>query len=257
MPESSPVLDYDELAADYARHRRVHPGVLTNLIATGGLDVASTVLEVGCGTGNYVAALRDRLGCRCVGLDPSAHMLDAARERTDEIAFVRGRGESLGFPDASFDIVYSVDVVHHLSDRPAHFREARRVLKPGGRLCTATDSEEDIRRRRPLSSHFPETVAVELDRYPRIATLRSEMEQAGFTGIETGHAELAYDLTDLQPYRDRAFSSLHLIPAAAVARGLARLETDLARGPIPALSLYTLLWGTKARAASSTPPCCG
>jgi SAM-dependent methyltransferase len=245
MSAGTDVLDYDDLAADYARHRHVHPGVLANLIASGGLDAGSSVLEVGCGTGNYVTALHDRLGCRCTGIDPSTQMLASARARTDRIAFVRGRAESLEFSDASFDLVYSVDVIHHLADRPAYFREARRVLKPGGRLCTATDSEDDIPRRRPLSSHFPETVAVELERYPRIATLRAKMEGAGFTAIDTEHTELAYDLTDVQPYRDRAFSSLHLIPVDAVARGLARLETDLTRGQIPALSLYTLLWGTR------------
>lgn len=238
-------LDYDALAADYARHRRVHFGVLTGLIETGRLGAASVVLDVGCGTGNYLVALHGRLGCRCVGVDPSPQMLAAGRERTARTAFVLGRAESLGLPDAAFDLVYSVDVIHHVVDRPAFFREARRILKPGGRLCTATDSEDDIRRRRPLSSHFPDTVAVELERYPRIATLRAEMADAGFTAIAAEHTELAYDLTDLQPYRDRAFSSLHLIPAEAVARGLARLEVDLARGPVPALSLYTLLWGTK------------
>jgi ubiquinone/menaquinone biosynthesis C-methylase UbiE len=237
-------LDYDTLAADYARHRRVHPGVLAALVAGSGLTPDSTVLEVGCGTGNYLVALHDRLACRCHGIDPSDQMLATARARSDRIAFTAGRAESLPYPDATFDLVFSVDVIHHLADRPAFFRESRRVLAPGGRLATATDSEDDIARRRPLASHFPETIPVERARYPRLATLRAEMIAAGFVDLAEERVELAYDLTDLQPYRDRAFSSLHLIPAAALARGLARLETDLARGPIAALSLYTLLWGT-------------
>jgi SAM-dependent methyltransferase len=239
-------LDYDTLAADYARHRRVHPGVLAALVAGSGLTPDSAVLEVGCGTGNYLVALHDRLGCRCVGIDPSAQMLAVARRRSDQIAFTQARAEALGLLDSSFDLIYSVDVIHHVADRPVFFREALRVLKPGGRLCTATDSEDDIHRRRPLSSHFPETIAVELTRYPRLASLRAEMETAGFVELEKHHVELAYSLTDLRPYRDRAFSSLHVIPPDAHARGLTRLEVELANGPIPALSLYTLFWGTKA-----------
>jgi SAM-dependent methyltransferase len=238
-------MDYDRLAADYTRHRRVHPGVLANLIEAGGLTAATSVLEVGCGTGNYLIAIHERLGCACAGIDPSAEMLAAARARTDTVAFVQGRAGALRFPDAVFDLVYSVDVIHHVGDRSAYFREAWRVLKPGGRVCTATDSEDDIRRRRPLSSHFPETVPVELDRYPRIETLQEEMAGAGFADVRNSRVELAYNLTDVQPYRDRAFSSLHLIPADAHARGVARLEADLAAGPIPALSLYTLVWGAK------------
>jgi SAM-dependent methyltransferase len=189
--------------------------------------------------------LHERLNCRCTGVDPSPQMLAAARRRTDRVDFFQGRAETLDFPDASFDLVFSVDVIHHVADRPAFFRQALRVLRPGGRLCTATDSEEDIPRRRPLSSHFPETIHVELSRYPRIAALRAEMTTEGFSAIETERTEIAYDLTDIQSYRDRAFSSLHLIPAEAVARGLRRLETDLAAGAIPALSLYTLLWGRR------------
>src|SRR3712207_7697189 len=44
--------------------------------------------------------------------------------------FRSGRAEGLPVPDASFDLVYSVDVIHHVGDRPAAFREAARVLRP-------------------------------------------------------------------------------------------------------------------------------
>lgn len=243
MPAGSPRLDYDTLAADYARHRQVHPGVLRALIATGGITAASRVLEVGCGTGNYLHAVRDLTGCEAWGIDPSAEMLARARERGDGVTLLRGRAERLPVPDAAFDLVFSVDVIHHVSDRPAYVAEARRALRPGGRICTATDSHDDIPRRIPLSTYFPEIVAVELARYPAIPTLRAEMAQAGFTDLHEDHVELRYDLTNAQPYRDRAFSSLHLIDHDAFARGLARMEADLARGPITGRSLYTLLWG--------------
>src|SRR4029079_14990121 len=113
--------------------------------------------------------------------------------------------------DALFDLVFSVDVIQHVSDRDRYFREAARVVNPGGLICTATDSDEDIDRRRPLSSHFPETVAVEKRRYPAIETLAGESAGAGLAEIWTMHAELAYDLIEIDSYRERAFSSLHLI----------------------------------------------
>jgi ubiquinone/menaquinone biosynthesis C-methylase UbiE len=238
-------LDYDRLAAEYARHRRVHPGVLGRLVAGAGLTAASRVLEVGCGTGNHAAALVGAVGCACVGVDPSAAMLARARARPDPVAVARARAERLPCADGAFDLVYSVDVIHHVRDRAAHVAEAYRVLAPGGWVCTVTDSAADIRRRRPLSSHFPETVAVELDRYPPTDVLRVELAAAGFAEVGEEGVELAYALTDLQPYRDRVFSSLHLIPDEAYRRGLTRLEADLAAGPVPALSVYTLVWGRK------------
>jgi hypothetical protein len=53
------------------------------------------------------------------------------------------------------------------------------------------------------------------------------------------------DLSDIQAYRDKAFSALLLISEAAFQRGIERMEQDLSTGPIPCVSRYLLLWGTK------------
>lgn len=238
-------VDYDALAREYALHRQVQPEVLRDLIRTGRLDGTSRVLEVGCGTGNYAIALEKATGCSCWGVEPSEEMLAKARERGQRVRFSAGRAEQLSQPANFFDLVLSVDVVHHVRDRVAHFREAHRVLKTGGRLCTVTDSEEMIRRRRPLSAYFPETVEVDLRRYPRISDLRDMMSEVGFGDLHETVAEFKYALTDARTYRDRAFSCLHLIPAQAVERGVRRMEQDLRGGSIPCVSRYLLLWGAK------------
>jgi SAM-dependent methyltransferase len=238
-------LDYNSLAQEYARHRQILPEVLQNLVEAGGLGPASNVLDVGCGTGNYTAALEETIHCSCWGLDPSEQMLTKARERAPSAYFQAGRAEQLDFSAESFDLVFSVDVIHHVNDRPAFFREAYRVLKKGGQVCTVTDSEDIIRRRRPLSNYFPETVEVELQRYPRILDLRTMMISAGFSDLREVVAEREYLLRDIQKYRDKAFSSLHLITPDAFERGIQRLESDVKTQPIPAISLYLLLWGRK------------
>jgi ubiquinone/menaquinone biosynthesis C-methylase UbiE len=138
----------------------------------------------------------------------------------------------------------STDVIHHIGDRDAYFREAVRVLGPGGQIVTVTDSHDDIPRRRPISSHFPETVAIELQRYPPIPRLLAEMARAGFIEPRLVQVSREYDLADISPYRERAFSSLLLIEEEAFRRGISRLEADLAEGPIPCVSLYTIIWGT-------------
>jgi SAM-dependent methyltransferase len=238
-------VDYASLAREYARHRRVRPEVLRNLIDTGELDSDSQVLDVGCGTGNYTIALERAVGCSCWGEEPSEQMLARARERSRSAHFKMGRAEQLDHPAGFFDLVLSVDVIHHVGDRAAHLREAHRVLKNGGRVCTVTDSEEIVRRRQPLSVYFPETVEVDLQRYPRISDLRAMMVEAGFGELREAVVEFVYSLTDIQEYRDKAFSCLHLIPAEAVERGIQRMEQDLRAGAIPCASRYLLLWGTK------------
>jgi cyclopropane fatty-acyl-phospholipid synthase-like methyltransferase len=237
--------DYEAAAAAYARNRAVHPGVVADLVREAALHAGSRVLDVGCGTGNYARALQEATGCAISGVEPSDQMRQRAENAANWTALVAGSAESLPYPDGSFDLVYSTDVIHHVGDRDTFFSEAARVLAPGGLIATVTDSRQDIARRRPLSNYFPETVAIEERRYPAIETLRAEMEAAGLTGIRETHVELEYPLTDIRAYRERAYSSLHFIPDDALARGLARMEQDLQAGPIPALSLYTLVWGAR------------
>ena len=236
-------IDYDQIAAEYARHRQVHPAVFRALAEA--IQPSSRVLEVGCGTGNYVHALQDHCGCACWGIDPSQEMLHIAGSQGGSVQFGQGSAEEIDLPPTSFDLVYSVDVIHHVTDRPAYYREAYRVLAPGGRMCTVTDSEWIIRHRQPLSTYFPETVEPELARYPRIPALYEMMSQAGFAEIEEHSVESSYALDDIQIYRDKAFSALHLIADEDWARGIARMEADLEQGPLPCVARYTLLWGTK------------
>ncbi len=139
----STTVDYDTLAAAYAAQRRVHP-LVVDALARSGIGANSLVLDVGCGSGNYVAALSSQTGARFVGIDVSIEMLAEGRRRRAPSSVGIGRAEALPVAGGLFDVVYSVDVIHHVADRPAHFREAQRVLKAGGRVCTVTDSEDDV-----------------------------------------------------------------------------------------------------------------
>ena len=54
--QNEPRLDYDRRATEFARHRKIHPEVLRELLASGIFGPETRVLDVGCGTGNYAAA---------------------------------------------------------------------------------------------------------------------------------------------------------------------------------------------------------
>jgi SAM-dependent methyltransferase len=75
----------------------------------------------------------------------------------------------------AFDLVLSVGMIHHVGDRVAYLREACRVLAPGGRTCTVTDSEEIIPTRRLPADYFPVTLEAELQRDPRLHDLKAGM----------------------------------------------------------------------------------
>jgi demethylmenaquinone methyltransferase / 2-methoxy-6-polyprenyl-1,4-benzoquinol methylase len=95
------------------------------------------VLDVATGTGMVAAALHERYRCRVVGLDQSADMLAAARDRNGLFAgLVRARAEALPFADASFDHVTFTYLLRYVDDPAATLRELARVLRPGGHLAT-------------------------------------------------------------------------------------------------------------------------
>jgi SAM-dependent methyltransferase len=91
------------------------------------------VLEVGCGSGGFLARLRDLLpGARLRGIEPN----DAARTQAEKRGAVvePGTFEHLPVDDHAVDIVFALDVLEHCGDDAAALAEARRVLRPGGLL---------------------------------------------------------------------------------------------------------------------------
>jgi ubiquinone/menaquinone biosynthesis C-methylase UbiE len=251
----APGADYEQGALGYAAHRQIHPSVLQGLCLRGHLGSGSRCLEVGCGTGNYASALLRHVRCVAFGLDPASAMLAHARAQPECVVWLLGRAEQLSFADDALDLVFSVDVIHHISDKVAFFREVRRTLRPGGRVCTVTDSEEIIRRREILSGYFPETVEYELARYPRITQLEAWLAATGIENQGVITVKAQYQVTNAQPFRDKAYSALHLISEAAWQDGLERLEGDLARGPIRGSSRYACVWGRKPDNQLRPEPC--
>jgi SAM-dependent methyltransferase len=105
-----------------------------------------TVLDVGCGPGTITADLAAIIAPgRLVAVEISAEALEIARTETAargqaNIEFVLADVNTLGFPDASFDVVHAHQVLQHVADPVAALREMRRVCKPGG-IVAARDSD--------------------------------------------------------------------------------------------------------------------
>lgn len=105
------------------------------------------VLEIGAGMGTDLAQFAKH-GAICTDLDLSLGHLDHARAnfrlRGLSAEFVHGDGESLPFPDNTFDVVYSNGVIHHTPDTGGVIAQIRRVLKPGGKAITMVYAENSL-----------------------------------------------------------------------------------------------------------------
>jgi len=139
-------LDTPDLAEAYDQlgYRQFAHGKL--LIADLEVLPGHHVLDIGSGTGllgGYVAGQIVPQGL-VVGIDPLPHRIEVAKRRAaDNFQVQVGRAEDLAvFPSERFDIVYYNSVFHWIKDKAQALREARRVLKTGGRLGISTAAKE-------------------------------------------------------------------------------------------------------------------
>jgi ubiquinone/menaquinone biosynthesis C-methylase UbiE len=148
---------YDRISGGYATWwSPVHRGATLRLLDEIEEDVragATRILDAGCGTGSLAGAAVTRWpDVEMDGIDASREMLRIA-ERESALLPPRSRrrirlahacADRLPFDDASFDVVVSAFVLQLVPSRFAALREARRVLRPGGRLAYVTWLPADI-----------------------------------------------------------------------------------------------------------------
>ncbi len=153
------------------------------------IQPGATVLEVGCGTGDVALAARERAGSggSVHGIDPSPEMIAVAREKAERagvaVEFQVGVIEALAFPDASFDVVLSSLMMHHLPGdlKRRGLAEIARVLKPGGRLLIVDFKRPTTRMARALLTLLFHGALRE-----GVQDLSKLVEQTGFTQVQAG-----------------------------------------------------------------------
>jgi SAM-dependent methyltransferase len=100
--------------------------------------VGDHILDIGCGIGGPARWIASRIGCRVTGIDlvaaycSAAETLVAATGLAGRVRIVRGNALALPFAARTFERAYSQNVAMNVADKPAMYREALRVLKPGG-----------------------------------------------------------------------------------------------------------------------------
>lgn len=111
------------------------------------LRETSTILDIACGVGYGSRILAERTNCQqIIGMDISTEAITYGRKfyAHQKIEFREGDCLATGLPAASVDAVVSFETIEHIPDAPGFLREARRILRPGGRLIGSTPNQEQL-----------------------------------------------------------------------------------------------------------------
>jgi demethylmenaquinone methyltransferase / 2-methoxy-6-polyprenyl-1,4-benzoquinol methylase len=144
---------FDKIAGPYDRLNRLislgrDGSWRRTAIGMAGVVPGARVLDLGCGTGDFILAALPALAGKgaVVGLDLAANMLDVARAKVEpvrggvSVELRVGNAVQTGLPDRWADVVTMGWVVRNLGDRRASYAEMLRVLRPGGRFVSLDSS---------------------------------------------------------------------------------------------------------------------
>jgi len=116
-----------------------------------GIHSGQRILDAGCGVGGSAIWLAKTYDVEIIGITPVASQVARAQHYAqehgvaDHVSFEQQDYTSTSFPDASFDVVWAMESLCHAPDKRLVLAEARRLLRPGGRLGMV----EYMRTRRP------------------------------------------------------------------------------------------------------------
>lgn len=182
------ISQYEEVASLLPEEAIVASLGCGNPTALADLRPGETVLDLGSGGGIDVLLSAQRVGPTgmAYGLDMTDEMLELARANqrragVTNVEFLRGHIEDIPLPDDSVDVIISNCVINLSGDKDAVFREALRVLRPGGRLAVS-----DVVLSRPLPAELASVTALWTGCISGALTeqqCRDGLTAAGFDGV--------------------------------------------------------------------------
>jgi ubiquinone/menaquinone biosynthesis C-methylase UbiE len=177
-------VDYNTIASTYNQRYQVDKlegiGKALNEIII--KYMPKTIIEVGCGTGRWLADLNLQ-NIHAIGLDKSRNMIKEARKNNISIPLVNGSAVSLPIKNSSFDFVYCVNAIHHFRNTLSFINEAKRILRKNGILAVIGFDPHDEDNEWYVYECFDSIFKNDLSRYPSWTSLKTMSENLGFNQI--------------------------------------------------------------------------
>jgi ubiquinone/menaquinone biosynthesis C-methylase UbiE len=232
---------YDRIGTDYDDTRQADARITMALLAALDLPTASTLVDIGAGTGNYSLALA-QAGFWVHAVEPSRTMRQQGKHHP-RVMWHAALAEALPFADASVDGMLSTLAVHHFTDPKQSFSEMARVLREGGPVVLFVADPRLCPSDCWLADYFQPLFQRSYQTYFPLEELRHLLSEATGSLVESEPFLLPHDLVDsfflsgwrspeqyLRPSFRQSISPLAMAPAEVLKPCLQRLASELQNG---------------------------
>lgn len=222
-------MEYNTMAFQYALTRQPHNYIGLGLIADLSYQTELSVLDFGCGTGNYIKFLSQLTNWKLYGLDASDNMLDYARKKTNSTLIKKGSDSYIPFKNNMFDYIYMVDVIHHIDNIDQMFAEFSRVSKENALLCICTENETQ-RKEKFWYQYFPSAFDIDSLRFYSTEQIIKSASKNEYTlktiqevNVIQYHSISSEFIAEIE---NKSISVLHLINQNEYELGLKKIQND-------------------------------
>jgi ubiquinone/menaquinone biosynthesis C-methylase UbiE len=227
-------VDYDTISKVYDSSRVANAETVQNLVSLLRIDNDSVILDMGCGTGNYSAALQGVVK-QIIGIDKSHAMIGQALLKYPTLKLTKGDVIDLPYNSDTFDGCFAIDVLHHIEQKVKFMKEAYRILHKGSRIAIRHCSHEQLKSMW-YYHYFPRGLVVDLARLPDSPVIVSLLEQAGFLniGIKICYYDEVIERETPEDYLNKAYrdsiSTFALLTTKDIEAGCEQLRKDIESG---------------------------
>lgn len=230
-------INYDLVSKVYDKVRIGDPIIIDKIINRCIINKDTKILDIGCGTGNNTVLIENVTNADIYGIDQSVGMVSKAKGKSSNVEWIIDDAVTLSsISDQEFNIVFMVDVIHHIRDINTMFKNIYRILKKNGKIFIFTDSHEHIKNNRLTSKYFPKTIENELQRYQSTKNIVSSLKSNFFDEIHW--EDICYPLQEspgeklIKLAKVKGYSMFHLISQKDIDAGIKKLEHDMSNKEI-------------------------
>jgi len=190
---------FSQAASQYDHFASLHREIADKLLVRIAREFTPlTILDVGCGTGYLTVRLKDNFPqAEVIGLDFAQGMLEVARQKHDDIAWVLADGNNLPFSNATFDVLTSNTAYQWAEELSRVFSEACRVLTPDGVFaCTIFGYNTCYELFQSLNEASGGTL--QFIRLPDQAKIRESLHVSGFQDFKIDCEQIKVEFKDME-----------------------------------------------------------